>query len=277
MLPINMLDARLDRLAGTSKELEIPEGTLAALNSLAANPPPATLNDLTNEDTFVSLLSVEAAASLGIPFGSAESKTARRIVVQEYAKYRDIMEGTTAVRWGVGVRWIVNVKILNTEAKISSVPMVAASAQVGFVEATARFQVLGIASPEVTKAIPAPTDLNTETYVELKQALLKIKALIYEQATTIRPQVLAITADAPETSERSYEGALAVAWALTKISEGRTLLRAQTEYEKSSAFFREEVKSVYIDVASTSDANSKPSDEARAKARRILNDLSVRD
>ena len=121
---------------------------------------PQDIRDLTSENIFTSLLSIDAAAELKIPFGEASGKFSRRIFIMEYLKYVDIEEAGEQVRYGVGVRAVSNFKLLSGKAKISSLPFIAASAELGFVEATLRFDVLGLQSPKITNIIPSPSRLG---------------------------------------------------------------------------------------------------------------------
>lgn len=104
-------------------------------------------------------MSLDIVLTLGIPVGTTDTKFSRKVFIQEYLKNLDIQKGEETVRWGIGVRWIVNFKTLDVQAKTASITMIVASAQVGYVEAEARFQVIGIGSRDITTAIPAPVSL----------------------------------------------------------------------------------------------------------------------
>lgn len=249
----------------------------AVIANIEAATLPTTLADLPNANVFTSVFSVDVAAALGIPiFGSIDGKFSRRIYVQEYLRFKDDETTIPKKRYGIGIRWIVNVKILNTQAKINSLPFLSASAQVGNVEATALFQVIGIQSAKVTQAIPAPADLNVTTFVEMQQAFAKIIALVDAVDTRVTVQLLAIMAEVRDNSLLAYEAAIATGWALTKIDEGKSLAQAKNEWPNGTPSFDDAVKSVYIDITGNSDELNKPDNASRNKAHERLSGLRVR-
>jgi len=237
------------------------------MESLTRGIPPTGLRDLPNTDTFTSVMSVDLAAAVGIPlYGSVDAKFSRRIYIQEFLRFVDDESSTPKKRYAVGVRWVVNVKILNASVKISSLPFISASAQVGDVEASARFQIIGLNSAKINQAIPVPADLNVETYVVMQDAFKKIKDLVDDAGTIVTPQVVAIWTEVADHSPQAYETALATCWALSKIDENKSLQTAMDESPQNSFFFNDAMKSVYIDIAKTSDLLTKPSAEARTLA-----------
>jgi hypothetical protein len=237
---------------------------------------PTKLTDLPRQNTFTSTMSLDVAASLGIPVGSTDTKYSRRIFIQEYLKYLDIKKAKQTVRWGIGVRWVVNYKMLDVQAKTTSIALIAASAQVGSIEAEARFQVIGIDSAEITAAIPAPVNLSVDTYVVLNDAFMKIKGLIWGSNTTVTPQILAVLGEIKDEVDQDFEEALAVSWALTKIAEGQTLQYALDDSRIRSLGFDSAVKAIFISIANSSEPNKKPSNSAQSRAREILVGFSLR-
>lgn len=208
--------------------------------------PPTSLQDLFSEDVFTSQLSVNAATELKIPFGAVDNKFSRKIFIQEYAKFIDIKEGAQSVRWGVSIRWIVNLKINNASAQISSLPMVAASAQVGYINASARFQVIGLSSSKITTLMPSPAELTIDTYVEMKNAFSSIKALIHDSTTIVKPQILSVLAEVNEEKDQYFQEVLAVSWALTCLQNGKSLANAQLK--NKNQYFNETVKATYEQI-----------------------------
>jgi hypothetical protein len=90
---------------------------------------PTQLNELDRETVDIIDLSVDTALALKIPFGSTDNKIARRVYIQEYKKYKEINQGNEILHCGIAIRWVVNIKKLNADANITSLPMVTASAQ----------------------------------------------------------------------------------------------------------------------------------------------------
>jgi hypothetical protein len=215
------------------------------LKKIAANDiiVPSSINDLFNEDVFTSQLSINVATQLKIPFGASDNSLSRKIFIQEYAKFKDINVDEKYVRWGVSIRWIINIKIINTSAEISSLPMVAAAAQVGYINATARFQVVGLNSSKITSLIPAPAELNIETYMEMKNAFSSIKALIHDSSTSVKPQILSVLAEVPEEDENKFDEAIAITWALLCFKKGKSM--TDSFINKKSKSFNDVVKTTY--------------------------------
>ncbi len=167
---------------------------------------PKTLNELTSEDVFTSRLSVDAALELRLPIGGdIESKVSRRIFIQEYSKFKDIVEGTQKVRYGVGIRWIVNIKIIDSKASITQLPFIAASVQFGYAEASARFQVIGLSSAEITNLLPVPQALNIDSYGDMFKAFENIKKQIYSQNTIVTPEILSVLGEVKDQKNQNYE------------------------------------------------------------------------
>lgn len=237
---------------------------------------PETLGELINEDIFWSKLSLSVAAKLGIPFGSAEGSYSRKILVQEYAKYVDIREGDGKVRWGIAIRWISNIKVLDAKANLSSLPVISASAELGYVEASSKFQVRGMSSQRITELMPDDMELSIENYLELKDALEAIKGEIWSDQTTISPTVLSIHSDVRDESESKYHEALAASWALNRVKKGHTLNRALSDDPIGTSDTQETITSVYSDIIGTTDRNVEPDSVARDRAKKVLHGIKVR-
>jgi hypothetical protein len=237
---------------------------------------PQSLQDLENFKSFTSILSIDTALKLDIPFGAKDSKFSRRVFIQDTLMYKDITDGEQKVRYGVGVRWIVNTLKLDAKANISSLPFITASAEFGFVQATASFDVLGLKSAEIAKAIPTPTKLDIETYVEMAEALKTIKGLIYDAKTEVNPQLIAVLGRERDRMEDDYRDALATGWALNRIKDGKRLQDIIHDKEMQAPMFMDVVKSVYLDITGTTALHAKPEDDARTRAKKLLDGLVVK-
>lgn len=240
--------------------------------------PPRGLDDLNREDSNVAELSVDLAAELGLLYGGIGVRTNRRIFVQDYSKYMDFEEGQQRVRWGVALRFIIDVTVTDTKADLSGIPAITASAEFNLARASARFQVIGLSSADISKAVPVPASLNVEAHGEYNSALNRIKnEFMYAKSTVVQPGILAIFAEVKARGEEEYEIALATGWALNRIAEGQTLQRALDGYDKATPGFHEAIRATYLDVAKSTDLNARLTDEARSRARRLLGDIRVTD
>jgi len=237
--------------------------------------PTPTADELTRVDVSTTQLTVDAAIALNIPIGEISAKYSRRVFIQEYIKFTDIEDGEQKVRYGVGIRWVLNVQLGEGGAKMTSIPIIAASVEMGYAQATALFQVIGLSSPKIDAAIAAPSRLTLDSYYEMNQSFLDIKALVNDPGTKISPQILAVLGEAKDDQDSVYEDALAAGWALSQIHDQNTLAEA-LDIAKTDRF-KETVKSVYLDITGTTQLDRTPTDEASQRAESILGELEVDD
>ena len=211
---------------------------------------PKNLSELTDgEGSQFYKLSVDGALSLQIPFGSIENKASREICIQQYEKYKTISDGNQQIRVGIGIRWTVNVKKITAEAKVDSLSGIAASAEFGHVEASIRFEQMGLNSKKITSLIPTITKLDTDTYSLLNLAFEKIKELIHEKGTDVNPVILSVLGEVnKENTEQVYEESLARIWGLRSISKRWTLNESIEKVRGESDLFKNIVKDVYVDI-----------------------------
>ncbi len=245
------------------------------LNSVNSNQIqlPTTLSELDRETVDIIDLSVDTALALRIPFGATDNKLSRRVYIQEYKKYKEITQGNETLHAGISIRWIVNIKKLNSSANVSSLPMVTASAQFNNLSASVRFEVIGISSSEITELLPTNVDLKADTYVELKNAFEKIKGKIWDTATTITPSVLGVFGTIKSEEEKVMTDAVAIAYALKKIKDGRNLQRALNDIVTMPETVKDIVKSVYSEINKSSDLTARVTNAAKDKAKQIINGI----
>lgn len=229
---------------------------------------PSLLTELTNAKTETIKLSVDAALKLQIPIGPTDHKLSRTIFIQEFKQYKEITKNQETVHFGIGIRWIINIQKLSSSANITSVPMIAASGQFNYVNASARFEVNGISSRDITALIPAPKDLTTETYVEFNQAFIKIKDKIWDDNVTITPKILGVYANLSDKNENLFDESVTIAYALKWISKGKTLHKALENINDDAK--RDLIKSVYLEVANISELNGLISNASKEKALRYI-------
>jgi len=274
MLPINAEEFSFEEVKKSS-DLAISDDLFSLINEPTVDIP-QKLEDLDTEDSFTSVLSVDAAAALKIPFGTGEANVSRKIFVQDYLRYKDLQDNEKKVRWGVGIRWIVNIKQTDVKADISSLPFVAASAQFGYVQAEARFQVLGLSSKEITTLTPAPSPLNTESFAKFDLALNEIKKRMWDENTIVKPKLIAILGETLPRMESKYEESLAITWALSRIKDGDSLQMALIKIKGESPLFADVVTGVYIDVVKSSEERNNPDADAQKRAERLLKGIYIK-
>ena len=240
---------------------------------------PTEISELTDgEVTQFHKLSVDVAAALKLPFGSAEGKATRVICIQQYEKFKILTDGNQKVKVGIGIRWTVNVKKNSAKAKVNSLTGIAASAEFGHVDATIRFEQMGMNSSKITNLIPTITTLNTDTYAQLNNSFEEIKKLIHKTETQISPVVLSVLGDVQiEQGEQIYDEALARIWGLKSISKKWTIKEAMDNVKGESELFQETLKGVYFDISGTTELDEEPIPEKAAIARRLLKGFRITD
>jgi len=154
---------------------------------------PTKLNELNQDQVLVHHLEAKAALDLGIPLGSFKIDGSTSVFVQDYAKYREIAYGQTTVLIGVAIRYSVVFRVLNASIQLQSLPTIAAAAQLGFIDSGAVFDVRGMSSRNISKAIPIVPSLNVEAYAAYSDALRTIKDLMWEADTVIDPVPIVIS------------------------------------------------------------------------------------
>ncbi len=164
--------------------LKIKDGSIAV---------PKQLNELSQEKVLVHRLEAKVALDLGIPLGTFKIDGSTSVFVQDYAKYREIAYGQTTVLIGVAIRYSVVFRVLNTSIQLQNLPTIAAAAQLGFIDAGAMFDVRGMSSRSISKAIPIVPSLDVEAYAAYSDALRTIKDLMWEPDTVIDPVPIVIS------------------------------------------------------------------------------------
>lgn len=230
---------------------------------------PSTLSELDRESVEVIILPVDVALAMHIPFGALDNKVARRIFIQEYKKYKEITIGEETVHYGISVRWIVNIRKVINQPDIASLPLLTASAQLNKLNATVRFEVLGISSNEITKLLPPSMDLKSDTYVQMRNVFDKIKEKIWSDAQ-IQPTILGVFGTLRYNEEQLLADAVLTSFAISRIRRGKTLLRTMKELKKPSDNAKEVIKSVYRELNNSTDPEAAITESARQKAKEIM-------
>jgi len=252
---------------------EVPEPLLKQIRSGAIRLP-VSIDELPDQDMFYQRLNVNAAVALGLQIATSEMSFSRHIVVQEHLQFKQFEDDKQRVLYGVGIRWIVDVNVLDTRANLSNLPMVVASAEFGYAQASIKFEVRGLSSAQVTAAVPVPTQLNVEKYAEYSNALKIIKSLMFEKETKVTPDIVAINAKEKKHQYPALTDGLAASWALACISRGKPL-SAALNHPMPGDRFKEVIRAVYVDVAGISEFDLRPDDGVRRHATQMLGGLKV--
>ncbi len=148
---------------------------------------PQTLDDLPETNSGVYDFSYSEAVSARIPVvGSIGSERERRVITLEWCAFKRFDEGNTELQVGYAIRLAVTIARKTRDFKLS-LPFIAASAELKLVEAQWQMQVLGLAGPEIDKAITPPRELNVERYVEAQQSIKALVEAARDPSTTFHP------------------------------------------------------------------------------------------
>lgn len=235
---------------------------------------PTTIADLGRIEVRSYDLSITAAADMSIPvIGSAGGAVNRRIVVLEQTAYREIKENETRVHYGYAVRFCVTVSRWDANLKLS-LPFLAASAEIGSIEAQWTLQILGLAGRKIQESLLPPTELNVEKFVLAKQSLEKIIAAIQDPGTIFRAEVIR-RIEPDEQRLRAQRIGVVQTYALSCIERGRSLSESARRAGYDADFIAmEALRDIYRGTG-IQDANAKPGEEARRKAHEILSGVKA--
>lgn len=242
-----------------------------------ATPPgltvPANLNELNETISRTYDLSVTAAGKLNIPvIGDVSGGYSRRVIVLERSAYRSIEHSSTKYQYGYAIRLAITVSQVDSSIKLT-LPFLAASAQVGRIEAKWTLQVVGLSGSEIDKVMLPPQELNVETFVTAKQSLSKLIDAV-RHATTVFSAVQ-IAVELPEDIQRRrLLEAFGTTWAVYNISRGRSRGTANAEVDTAQPELRDAVSDTYKAYGLTDD-EAKPTPHAKLDARLIVGDFKM--
>jgi hypothetical protein len=137
------------------------------------------------------LFSSEQRANVNVPIVGATAKGSAYNVVVDYSMYRVDELDDAFYRAGVGIRMRANLVAMEAGIDLSSLSSLGFAASAGKVSGVLSFETIGISGPLITPLIPVPTSLSTESIQAALQSAAAIKANIYDEETSIVPQVFA--------------------------------------------------------------------------------------
>jgi len=235
---------------------------------------PSRLEDLDETNNRAYDLTVSAASELQIPVaGSASGGFNRRVIVLERAGFRRIVSTDVERQYGYAIRLCVTVNRWQADTKIS-LPFLAASAQLGAIEAQWILQVIGLSGKEIDGAILPPTELNVDTFVIAKQSLEKIIAALRAPGTSFQPRLIA-EIRAPDAEERELRASVARAYALSSIERGRSLEDAKRHLGSDDGVVQDALATVYERFGGLTFAGDAPSPEVRRRAAQLTGRLKT--
>ena len=156
-----------------------------------------TLGFLNNETVLVAVGEINREGNINyLPITFSKKNTSYRITM-DYMKYATLAQISEnqfigSKRVGVGLRLISLITTAEAGINISDLYSIGLAAKEGKLSGTLIIEVIGIKSKEVTSLIPLPSEINQTTIQNAMQALATIKSKIYDEETSLYPQVMAI-------------------------------------------------------------------------------------
>jgi|SRR5208337_179109 len=222
-------------------------------------------------------MSITAAADAQIPVaGSASGRFSRRVIVLERAAFNKIPAPTpkdSEKHYGYALRLCVTVSRWEATTKVS-LPFLAASAQLGTIDAEWILQVIGLAGAAIDNATAPPTELNVETFVIAKQSLEKLVAAIRDPTTTFMPKLIAEIRPRDAVNDQ-LRASIGRSYALSCLERGRTLAEAQHRLDSLDAPMQDALVSIYAEFGNLTDPAQEPTSEVRRRASELCGKLKT--
>ena len=228
---------------------------------------PTSIDELPEHVIHCYDMTVTAAVQLNIPVvGSIGGGLNRRVVVGEVCYFKRITENDVERQYGFAIRMCITVDKWNADLKVN-LPFLAASAQLGMIEAQWLFQVVGLAGPKVDVNLP-PAKLDVETFVLAQQSFDKILSAIRDPTTKFLVSIIGETKPIDKVDKELRMSAVR-SYGLGSIEKGRTLEAARQRLH-ADATDEDTLQDVYKTVAGLTDPLEEPVDTAKRKASDLL-------
>jgi hypothetical protein len=246
-------------------------GKVAAVNPADI---PTRIDQLSTQLSRAYDLSVTAAAELNIPVvGSVSGGYSRRVVVLERTAFKNVADGMNQCQYGYAIRLVLTVNKLTADMKLT-LPFLAASAEMGQLEAKWTLQVLGLSGSKIDEVSIAPTELNVETFVLAKQSLTNLIGAIRDSTTTFTAELISVVKPA-EQIEHDYRTAVGVAYALGRLEKGRKRGQALNDLGPAHEVVRDTLVDVYKEFAGITGDSEEVQPEVRVRAGGLLSGVKV--
>lgn len=201
-------------------------------------------------------LSVKGAAKLGLPVGTVAAGLDSRVLLRDVRIFTTRTSEGVVYEYGVGIRMVVTVSATKLESSLT-LPMVAAQAELGIINATAKMTVDGFRDTGVVNLFPKFQQLDVQTYSNWTTSMDSVREYVQAHTEAIFPVLLRKSSANP--TEPNYLEAVAISRALVWIANARTLERA---IDKVPSDIREATVSVYEQLSPDTDPVKRPTQQA---------------
>jgi hypothetical protein len=240
--------------------------------------PARSLADLTSQKISSKSYDISVAADLGLVTLSAAASADRKVFIHESIRYLDYFDGNEGVRVGVGLRFTIEITILEASARLNGLAAVAAAAELRMAEASVTYEMMGVSGNGIGRLHPKTMDfLSVDNYKLIAEALDRVTEFMDTPDARATPQLLQVSGPAAVSSSSAdldeVDASVDRAVALASIALGETLAKALGKvgatHGRDKAAAERRVRQVYLAVAGVKleDAAIAPDAQARANAR----------
>ena len=211
-------------------------------------------------------LSVSAAANLGFPVGNVSGSVQHDALMFGAARWRDVVSGEHAYRFGVALRALVVVSEIKVSGALT-LPVVAAKVELEGARASAQLMVRGYQGSDLGGLLPTWQSFGVDSYAQYMAAVSSLQKAIMSDAASIQPELLATTVFSHKAADPGE--AVGSVYGLHAIAEGATLAHALDKLGVDDPDISQAVKTLYESVIGEDD-RAVPSQQQRQNAREQL-------
>ena len=272
-----------DRQAAVSSGVSISPAVIAEVKPapcfISAGADPGLTDGF---ESFAYNLDQNASAKIGA-FVAGELNGSDRVTLYRFMLYRDLTDdsGRAVGTCGAGVQ--LSLRIRNASATINTtLPYLAASAQLGLAEVEYRLKTFGMSGPGILSAIPAAAQIgqfDTAAYAALLRSIDHIQQNINspdpKNKVTITPKLVEIVNDAPRVGfERQLTTQIL---ALRKIKDGKKCADARNSIPGRNTSTDVMVEEVYVALMGQKACKEglQPSNETRQQLDKLFKDAKL--
>lgn len=156
------------------------------------------LRFLANEGAHITIRQIDEDGQVKFLANTLSGKNSNYSVVVDYSNFTTVKvfdaqkHLTGTAKLGVGVRLTANLLTREADLNIGDLFSLALAAERKQAIGSLSIDIIGITSDQVTALVPLPSEISLTSIQAAMQALASIKAKIYEDSTTLMPQVLAL-------------------------------------------------------------------------------------
>lgn len=159
---------------------------MALANPGSEDQPPVTREMCRSWTSAIYQYEHSAAVAAGFTVGSIKVKGEYRLLVMDVARTAKHITADTIAVWGYGYRLLVEVNQIESVAQLT-LPAIAASVELGAVEAAVRLEVNGYQGDKMWDVLPQPKPLSVDSYKEYLDAAGRVQKIFGSDPTNAVP------------------------------------------------------------------------------------------